>query len=299
MMKLSKTASLAIVFLVYLAAFFTGLLAVVLLPFEGIFAYLCADAAATIAVCAFGLVFKNASVYDPYWSAAPFVLYVCFLADTGHADAVDMLYLVVFAVWGVRLTLNWAIGWRGMAHEDWRYAMLREKNPKLWFLTDFFGINMMPTLFVFANMIPAYFCAVSADDGVNALSITGAAVCFGAILIQTVSDGQMRKFRKESAGTGRSIETGLWKYSRHPNYFGEVSMWWGVWLIQMSVQNAFWWTAAAPVLMTLLFVLISIPMMENRLVSTKQGYESYRKRTSMLLLLPARKPPADESLTVD
>ncbi len=298
-MTLSKGLSLLIVLFVYTAAFFTGLLIFALLPFKGIFAYLIADAAATVVVWAVGLVFKNASLYDPYWSVAPLVLFVCFLIETQSVDAVDMLYIAVFTVWGVRLTLNWAVGWRGMTHQDWRYTMLRDKNPKLWLLTNFFGINMMPTLFVFVNMLPAYFCAVSESDTIGSISMLGFIVCLGAVTLQIFSDGQMLNFRKENADSGKSIETGLWKYSRHPNYLGEVSLWWGVWLIQLGAHGTLWWTAIAPVLMTLLFVMISIPMMENRLSDTKQGYDAYQKRTSMLLLLPPKKVQAEESIPAE
>ncbi|MDD5017054.1 MAG: DUF1295 domain-containing protein, partial [Eubacteriales bacterium] len=82
------------------------------------------------------------------------------------------------------------------------------------------------------------------------------------------------------------MASGLWRYSRHPNYLGEVLFWWGVWVIQMSVLPALWWTIFAPTAMTLLFLFISIPMMEKRLLASKEGYAAYKKSTSMLLLLP-------------
>lgn len=297
-MKLSKNVSLLIVLLVYVAAFFAGLIVFRILPFKGFFAYLCADAVATVVVWVFGLVFRNASMYDPYWSVAPIVLFVCFLTDTGFLDTIDFLYIAVFTIWGVRLTLNFAIGWRGMAHQDWRYTMLHDKNPKLWFLTNFFGINMVPTLFVFVNMLPAYLCAYHEADTLGAVSMLGFAVCLFAVMLQIASDGQMRRFREDKASSGKSIQTGLWKYSRHPNYLGEVSLWWGVWIIQAGTRPELWWSVIAPLLMTLLFVLISIPMMENRLTETKNDYDAYQQRTSMLLLLP-QKPiaaQADESV---
>lgn len=298
MMKLSKSLSLLIVVLVYVAAFFAGLLVFRILPFKGFFAYLCADAAATVVVWAFGLVFRNASMYDPYWSVAPIVLFICFLTDSGFLDAVDVLYIAVFTIWGVRLTLNWAIGWRGMAHQDWRYTMLHDKNPKVWFFTNFFGINMLPTLFVFVNMLPPYLCAYQGADTIGALSVLGLAVCVFAVMMQIISDGQMRRFRSNAANSGTSIQTGLWKYSRHPNYLGEVSLWWGVWIIQAGTRPDLWWSMIAPIMMTLLFVLISIPMMENRLTETKSDYDTYQQRTSMLLLLPPKRigKQADESV---
>jgi steroid 5-alpha reductase family enzyme len=226
------------------------------------------------------------------------VLFICFLTDAGRFDAVDMLYIAVFTIWGVRLTLNWAIGWRGMAHQDWRYTMLHDKNPKVWFFTNFFGINMLPTVFVFVNMLPAYFCAYHGGGSLSVLSVLGFAVCLFAVMLQIVSDGQMRRFKHDTANSGRSIQSGLWKYSRHPNYLGEVSLWWGVWLIQAGTRPELWWSAVAPILMTLLFVLISIPMMENKLSETKKDYEAYQQRTSMLLLLPPRPIAAETDESV-
>lgn len=282
----SKTMSLFVVTAVYAAAFFTGLLFFSLIDAPSIWRYLFADAAATVVVWGAGLIFINSSLYDPYWSVAPPVLFVCFLLEKGFADAADILLLCVLLIWGVRLTANWIIGWRGMEHQDWRYTMLKEKNRKLWHITNFFGINMMPTLIVFANMVPAYYAA-NAQKTVNWIIIAGAAVCVSAVLLQIFSDWQMRTFRTNAAQKGQHIEIGLWKFSRHPNYLGEVAFWWGIYIIQIGAVPH-WWTAAAPVLMTLLFVFISIPMMEKRLLETKQGYGEYKKSTSMLLLLPRK-----------
>lgn len=287
-MKLSKSLSLLIVLLVYATAFFVGLLVFRFLPFDDIWRFLCADAAATVVVWFFGLVFKNASLYDPYWSVAPPVLLISFMIRKGFADTVDLILLGVLLFWGIRLTLNWIIGWRGMVHQDWRYTMLKQQKPKLWPITNFFGINMMPTLIVFANMIPAY-VAVSAHKQVNIAAVIGTLLCVLSVLLQIVSDWQMRRFRLDSAHSGHHIESGLWKHSRHPNYLGEVAFWWGIFVIQISSVPSYWWTVAAPVLMTMLFLGISIPMMEKRLLQTKQGYAAYIKRTSALLLWPQKK----------
>ncbi len=290
MQKLSRSTSLLIVAAVYIAAFFAGLLVYKISPavWHPLIKFLAADAAATVVVWFFGLLFRNASMYDPYWSVAPIVLIIFYILNSGRLGVIGILYISVLSFWGVRLTMNWIIGWSGMTQQDWRYTMLHEKNKKLWFITNFFGINMMPTLFVFAGMVPAYY-AVTDGAGINAATLLGAAVCAGAVVLQIFSDAQMRSFRKDPANKGRNIETGLWKYSRHPNYLGEVSMWWGVWIMQISVLPHTWWTVFAPVAMTLLFVFISIPMMENRLLESKQGYAEYKKATSMLMLLPKRR----------
>lgn len=285
MIKVSKAISLFIVVVVYIAAFMAGLIAYQLLSGSPLFAFFIADVAATVVVWFCGLVFKNASLYDPYWSVAPIVLLIGFVTTSNHFDTVSVLYLIAFALWGTRLTLNWVIGWPGMAHQDWRYTMLRQQNPKLWFLTNFFGINMMPTLIVFSGLLPAYFCILHASRS-NAVTFLGAAICLFAATLQLISDAQMRRFRAIPGNSGKNMASGLWRYSRHPNYLGEVLFWWGVWVIQMSVLPALWWTIFAPVAMTLLFLFISIPMMEKRLLASKEGYAAYKKSTSMLLLLP-------------
>ncbi len=287
MVKLSKGLSLLIVLAAYTAAFFAGLAVYALIPGLPIWRFLGADAAATVVIYVLSLIFKNSSLYDPYWSVAPPVLFICFVWGKGYASPSDILLLAVLLFWGLRLTLNWIIGWRGMAHQDWRYTMLKQKNPKIWQFVNFFGIMLMPTLIVFANMVPAYYSALSAG-AISLVTALGAAVCAAAVLLQIFSDAQMRRFRFSNE-SGRHIETGLWKFSRHPNYLGEVSFWWGIYLIQLGVAPDRWWTLIAPVLMTLLFLFISIPMMEERLMATRQGYADYKKRTSMLLMLPGKK----------
>lgn len=290
MTKFSKPVSLFIVAAVYALSFLSGFF--VYKAASGIagplLSFLAADVAATLVVWLFGLLLRNASIYDPYWSVAPIALIICFISLSGMPGLIGILYISALLLWGVRLTVNWATGWPGLRHQDWRYTMLREKNPRLWFITNLFGINIMPTLIVFAAMTPAYY-AVTQGGGANAFTFIGAAVCVCAAILQIVSDAQMRGFRSDLANSGKNIDTGLWKYSRHPNYLGEVSLWWGVWIIQISVLPALWQTVLGPVAMTLLFVFISIPMMEKRLLASKQGYAGYKKATSMLMLLPKRR----------
>lgn len=290
---ISKPMSLLIVLFVYTAAFMTGWAVFRILPNASVWSFLWADIAATIVVWFFGLLFNNASMYDPYWSVSPPILFVFFLTEAGALDAADMLYIVVLAFWGIRLTLNWAVGWQGMQHQDWRYTMLHEQNKKLWPITNFFGINMMPTLIVFINLLPAYYSSQT-QNSLSLLSVLGAFVCLLAILLQVVSDSQMRLFRMNPENNGTNMESGLWRYSRHPNYLGEVSFWWGVYIIMLGQHPQMWWSVYAPILMTLLFLCISIPMMEKRLLRSKPGYAAYQQQTSILLLLPPKKSGMQE-----
>lgn len=288
MTKLSRPVSFFIVVLAYAAALIGGI--IVFNFFRGFSAplvsFFAADIAATVIVWALGLIFKNASMYDPYWSVAPIALIISFVCFSQTIDLTDILFTFLFLLWGVRLTLNWAVGWSGLGQQDWRYTMLRNQRPRLWFLTNFFGINMMPTLFVFFGMIPAFY-SVMQGSGANVISFIGIAVCIAAVLLEMFADRQMRTFKSDAANRGKNIRSGLWRYSRHPNYLGEISFWWGIWIIQISILDI-WWTVFAPLAMTVLFVFISIPMMEKRLLKSKEGYAEYKKATSMLMLLPVK-----------
>ena len=247
-------------------------------------ALLLADVVATVIVWAFGILYENVSVYDPYWSVLPPVMFTAW-AFYKHCWSVPVVLLLVAVwYWGVRLTGNWAHTFKGIGHEDWRYTSYRETlSPPLFHLTNFFGLNMMPTLLVFACMLPGFglFDASGAGDAsANWLTWLGFIVCLSSATIQLVADTQIHRFR--DTHPGQYCTTGLWKHGRHPNYFGEVQMWWGVWLMYASLRGIDW-LILAPVAMTALFLFISIPMMERRQLERKPGYAEYRKQTRMLI----------------
>ncbi len=279
---ISKGGSVAIIAGVYLLAAATGWLVFSWLKsgMPELWALMLADVAATVVVWAFGLFFANVSVYDPYWSVAPPLIFTCWAFYKQVFTLPEALLLVAVWWWGVRLTGNWAYTFRGMAYEDWRYTRYRQNLPAwLFHITNFFGLNMMPTLLVFAAMRPGFGLfegAVSANVGLWA----GFAVCVGAATLQLVADTQMHRFRKSHSG--ECCDEGLWRKGRHPNYFGEIMMWWGLWLMYAS-QRGLDWRILGAVAMTALFLFVSIPMMERRQMENKPGYADYRKRTRMLI----------------
>jgi len=286
----SRVISFLLILAIYALAFFIGLFVFNLFNNMNVFnnmpmllSFFLADIAATLAVWGFGILFANSSVYDPYWSVAPIVILAFWMIIRGISFTItDILFLVAIIVWAVRLTLNWAIRWKGLNHQDWRYVMLKEKSPRLWFLTNLIGINVMPTIIVFLALIPTYF-GTGSEEKVNSLTVIGFTICVGAVLIQSFADKQMDFFRKNKSFKNLCIDKGLWRYSRHPNYFGEVSFWWGIWLMQMGVIPQIWVTVIGPVVMTLLFLFISIPLMEKYILSSRASYSSYQMQVSMLI----------------
>ncbi len=196
---------------------------------------------------------------------------------------------LVFAavlLWAVRLTLNWARGWKGLSYEDWRYKMLREKKPEIYWLTNLAGIHLFPTVVVFAALLPVYYTLGNSFAPV--VFYSGFIISIGATIVEFVADEQMRAFKRNASGN-EFINQGLWKYSRHPNYFGELTFWFGLWVMQMSVVPEYWWTIIGFTAMLLMFLLASIPMMEEKNKKGKPGYEEYVKRVSVLIPLPVKK----------
>ena len=279
--KNNRTLSVLIIVCVYVMAGCIGIVCYRYLDFQFWVNLLVADAIATVFVFIFSVVFKNASVYDPYWSVQPIVIIVCF-AMAHKITSAALLLLVSIVYWGIRLTLNWAIGFGGLNHQDWRYTKLQNENGRMYPLINFTGIHMMPTLIVYACTLPAVF-VTRAELNANVGSVIGAAVCVGAATLQLFADSQMRAYRK--SGRHGLIRTGLWKNSRHPNYLGEILMWWGIAIQAISVMPAFWWLIAGAIANTVLFFTVSIPMADKR-QSSKPGYAEYKASTRMLLPIP-------------
>lgn len=275
-----------IVFFVYVAAGAIALIFhhVLSLPFW--LDILIADIVATVVVFCFSTVFTNSSVYDPYWSVQPIVIVVMYAIAEQKLTLTMILPLVAVLVWGVRLTANWAYSFRGIEakYEDWRYQELREKTGKWFLLVNFFGIHLVPTLIVYACVLPVVYTFEYAP-AFSAWSAVFFALSILAILLECVADCTLHKFKKEG-GTG-FLRKGLWKYCRHPNYLGEILMWWGIALAAVCVMPRFAWLIVGAVANTVLFLAVSIPM-ADRHQSRKEGFELYKKNTWSLCPLPKR-----------
>ena len=126
--------------------------------------------------------------------------------------------------WGFRLTWNWAHQWQGIKHEDWRYRDLREKNSRLFWLIELVGIDLMPTLIVFLACLPLYPALVAGKNALNPIDIIAFIVTAGAIVIEAVADRQLWQFTRQKTRSGEIMTRGFWAYSRHPNYFGEITV---------------------------------------------------------------------------
>lgn len=281
--KSNRKLSFLAVFIVYVIAAAIGFITYMVqtnLPWW--VRLLIADIVATVVTFLFSVLFKNASVYDPYWSVQPAVILIGYTIANG-LNPTRTLILIAVTLWAVRLTANWAYTFGDLTHQDWRYTMLKEKTGKFYPLINFLGIHLVPTLVVYACVLPAAFLFQN-NFSANAGSFIFFFVSIGATALQTVSDIQMQRFRKRK--TGGFIRDGLWKYSRHPNYLGEILMWWGVALSVFSVAPNAWYLLSGAAANTLLFLFVSLPMAEKR-QGKKDGFDEYKKQTR--LLLPIKK----------
>ncbi len=228
-----------------------------------------ADLAATLAVFAFSLAFNNSSMYDPYWSLIPpfLALYWLLRAGAHGLPARQALAGALLLAWAARLTFNWARRWRGLAHEDWRYADWRRIGAAYWPLS-FAGFHLLPTAIVFLGCLPLWPALTAPGRPLGLLDALAAAVTAGAVALEAAADRQLARFLR-TAGRTDVLETGLWALSRHPNYFGEVSFWWGLWLFGLAADPSWWWTVAGPLAMTALFLGVSVPMMDRHLAARR------------------------------
>lgn len=277
-LKQNSFASFAIIVLVYVLAAVVGVAVYRNLDFAWWISLLIADVVATLVTFVFSLIFKNASVYDPYWSVQPPVILIAFAVGK-DLSALGVMLIVAVSFWAIRLTANWAYTFGNLTHQDWRYTMLNEKTGVFYPLINLVGIHMVPTLVVYGCILPAVY-AVREGLEPNIASVLFILVSIGAATMQGIADIEMHKFRKNR--TSPFIRAGLWKYSRHPNYLGEILMWWGIGLSVFAADISAPYLLSGALANTLLFIFVSIPLADGR-QSRKDGFAEYKKRTRMLL----------------
>ena len=282
---MKKRIDLLIVLLVYVSALIIGVIAFRNTPLDSvILRLLVADVIATTWVFGFSTAFRNSSIYDPYWSVAPLALVWAFI-DLRALDLSTLLVLVALYAWGIRLTANWIYTFSGFDHQDWRYDHYKSKSGALWPVVNYAGIHMLPTLVVFVAMLPV-FLLLQAPGSAGFLTFVAAMLALGCVLLQLISDIQMHRHRR--ANPGQVMDQGLWKWSRHPNYFGEIAFWFMLYAMMLSVTgfSREWIAGLGPLANLVLFLVISIPLMEKRQLSRRPAYAEYMQRTSALIPIP-------------
>jgi steroid 5-alpha reductase family enzyme len=233
---------------------------------------------------------KDASIVDPWWSVGFWLVYTRSLWVTGLGPAKTLLWVLV-TLWAWRLAVHLWVRSVGKP-EDPRYQAFRRKfgAERYWWIS-FFQVFLLQGALMLVISTPLQLAAAAPppdEPGWNDwLGLGLFAVGFG---FEAIGDWQLSRFRKNAANHGKALDTGLWRYTRHPNYFGETLLWWGFWLCSLDAP---WGAAAifAPLLLTFLLLRVSgVTMLEHQLRRTRPGYAAYIQRTSAFVPWPPRKP---------
>jgi steroid 5-alpha reductase family enzyme len=248
-----------------------------------------ADLLATLVIFAFSRTYGNSSFYDAYWSVIPPVLLFYWWSQSGLQQVRCWLIAVVVMLWAIRLTANWLYAFPGLHHEDWRYPMFREKAGRWEFVVDLVTIHLIPTLLVFAGMLPAYATVTYPRSDIGWLTDAAFVVGVAAVALELAADVQMQRFVRNKA-EGQAMDRGLWAWSRHPNYFGEFGFWVSLALFGVAVSPAdAWWLCLGAVGMLAMFLGGSIPMMETRSLERRPEYQAVIDRVSKFVPRPPRR----------
>ncbi len=250
-----------------------------------------ADVVATLIIFGFSYAFKNSSFYDPYWSVipVPIAMYLGWVGIQNGAEPVRLYlaFMIVF-LWAFRLTWNWSRSWQGLHHEDWRYIQLAKQSGKAYWLVSLTGIHLFPTIMVLMGCFPLYQAMAIPNNPLGLLDLLGAAVALTGIAFEYFADNQRYRWAQDPANKGKVFTGGLWGWSRHPNYFGEVTFWAGLCIIGLAADISHWWTAIGCVAMWAMFHFITLPMMEKRQLANKPGYAEATKGVSRFWPRPYR-----------
>jgi steroid 5-alpha reductase family enzyme len=232
---------------------------------------------------------RNSSIVDIFWGTGFVVVaWTAFLLTPDGFLPRKLLLAGLVSVWGLRLSThilrrNWG------KPEDFRYARWREESGRRWWWFSFFKVFLLQGILLWIISTPLIAAQVSRLPGrLGWLDALGVVVWAIGFFFEAVGDAQLERFKADPANKGKLLATGVWRYTRHPNYFGDAAQWWGYFLIAAAAGA--WWTVFCPILMTVLLVRVSgVALLEKTLVETKPGYREYARTTNAFLpWLPRR-----------
>lgn len=229
----------------------------------------------------------DVSIIDILWAPAFAVLgWACLLATPAPGSGAYTAAALV-SVWAVRLGLHIFTRWRRLGHEDYRYAQIRKNRGANFPLTSLVIIFWLQALLLWVISFPLQ-AAASSSAPLDGLGLAGAVLAGAGILIEAAADMQLTRFRADPANKARVLNTGLWGWSRHPNYFGDFCLWWGFFVMGMAA-GAPWWTLLGPVAMSALLLHFSgAGLMEDTITSRRPGYADYVRNTSLFFPWPGK-----------
>ncbi len=233
------------------------------------------------------LLLKNSSIVDIFWGAG-FVItaWVSYALTPDGFLPRKLLSVGLVTLWGLRLSLY--ILWRNWGKaEDFRYQAWRKESGAIWWWKSFFQVFLLQGLLMW--IVSAPLLAVqfySRTAGFTLLDLAGLALWLFGFYFETAGDLQLARFKANPQNKGKVLDRGVWRYTRHPNYFGDSAQWWGFYLFALAAGG--WWTVFSPALMTLLLLRVSGVALLEKSLETRPGYKEYVENTSAFLPWPPR-----------
>ena len=225
------------------------------------------------------LALRNSSIVDIWWGPAILLVGITYFVSDDGVGPRGRVMLALVTIWALRLAAH--IGARNIGHgEDFRYAAWRAQNPDTWWLRSYFKVFLLQGVIAWIVALPLYY-AITTDTPVRFTTWDQAGALIFAIgfFFEGIGDEQLRRFKADPSNKGRVMNTGLWRYTRHPNYFGEAVLWWGLGLIGTATPGG-WIGLVGPAIITFLLIRVSgVAMLEKTLRETKPGYADYIART--------------------
>lgn len=237
--------------------------------------------------CLWGIsvVRKDASIVDPCWGLGFVLIAWATIIQSGWHDARDGLLVVLVTVWGVRLSgyLFWRNHSKG---EDRRYAAMRSKHGEnFWWVSLLTVFLLQGVLMWFISLTVQSGIVFSNDEAIGLLGWVGVALWIIGFYFESVGDYQLARFKSRPDSAGKVLNSGLWRYTRHPNYFGNFCIWWGLFLIAANASS--WWTIICPALMSFLLLKVSgVSLLESDIADRRPEYAEYKRNTSAFFPLP-------------
>ncbi len=233
------------------------------------------------------LIKKRNDVADIAWGLGFVMLsWISFFVSPEPAVR-NIIVSVLVSIWGFRLAGHIYIRNRGKK-EDYRYLEWREKWGSWFYLRSYFQVYILQGLLLYLIVLPVLFINKESGSGLGVLDFIGIFVWSIGFFFESVGDAQLASFLKNPKNRGKLMREGLWKYTRHPNYFGEALLWWGVWIIAFSATESFW-LVISPMIITLLVLKVSgVTMLEKKMIE-HPDFADYKKKTSVFIPLPPKK----------
>jgi steroid 5-alpha reductase family enzyme len=230
---------------------------------------------------------RRNDVADVAWGAGFIILSLVGQFAAAAVSNRGILVLALVTIWGLRLSLHISLRNRGKP-EDPRYRKWREEWGAHATVRAYFQVFLLQGGLIVVILIPVTHILAHPGSDLTSLDALGAAVWLGGFVFEAIGDLQLARFKKDPNNRGRFITSGLWKYTRHPNYFGEITLWWGVWLIACAIPGG-WKTVIGPATISVLILFVSgLPLLEKKYEGNIE-FKEYQRRTSAFFPLPPKR----------